>query len=98
MGATASKPLGDARAGMPVSRPCVLLKFGEMALKGRNQWRFVERLEANVRRAVRGAGPVALRRRAGVLAVFPEGDAAEVLERLRHVPGISLLHPALALP
>jgi len=69
-----------------------------MALKGRNQWRFVERLEANVRLALRGAGPFTMRRRAGVLAVFPEGDPGTVLERLRRVPGVSLIHPAIALP
>ena len=79
-------------------RACVLLKFGEMALKGRNQWRFVERLEQNVRTAMIGAGRVRLRRRAGVLALFPEGDQAEVVERARRVPGVSVVHPAVALP
>ena len=98
MGAATSHPVVNGRAAGSGMRPCVLLKFGEMALKGRNQWRFVERLEGNVRRAVRGSGPVELRRRAGVLALFGQGDPTDLVERVRGVPGISLLHPALALP
>ena len=32
------------------AEPCVLLKFGELALKGRNRPRFVGALERNLRR------------------------------------------------
>ncbi|AXK31603.1 tRNA 4-thiouridine(8) synthase ThiI [Streptomyces armeniacus] len=53
--------------------PCVLLKYGELALKGRNKWLFERRLRDNVRRAMAGAGrPVRLRGRRGVLVVCPE--------------------------
>ena len=36
---------------MEAARRCVLLKFGELALKGRNRPRFVGALERNLRRA-----------------------------------------------
>ena len=72
---------------------CVLLKFGELALKGRNRRRFVAQLEDNVRRAV---GPEAeLRLRAGALAVLRPGSREELLERARDVIGVSVLHPAV---
>uniref|UniRef100_UPI0004BEC807 THUMP domain-containing protein n=1 Tax=Streptomyces sp. NRRL F-5065 TaxID=1463855 RepID=UPI0004BEC807 len=36
--------------------PCVLLKHGEIFLKGRNRRRFTERLQDNLRIALRGVG------------------------------------------
>ena len=76
--------------------PCVLLKFGELTLKGRNRWRFVAQLRRNVRRAVRGLGGVELRQRAGVLALRPAGDAEELLERALDVIGVNVVHPAVS--
>ena len=39
-----------------VGEPCVLLKLGEIFLKGRNRQQFVRMQQANVRAAVRGTG------------------------------------------
>jgi thiamine biosynthesis protein ThiI len=78
-------------------QPCVLLKFGEMILRGRNRGRFYEVLQRNVRRAMRGLQPVELRQRGGVLAVFAPDHAEELFERARDVLGVTLVHPALAL-
>ena len=72
---------------------CVLLKYGEMVLRGRNRGRFYEALQRNVRRSMRDLGPLELRQRGGVLAVF--ADDERLLERARDVLGVTLLHPAL---
>src|SRR3954453_7955379 len=83
-----SGSLSDTLAGM---ESCVLIKFGEMALKGRNRKLFVAQLERNLLRAV---GPGAeLRMRAGAIAVLAPIDRDELVARAREVIGISLVHP-----
>jgi thiamine biosynthesis protein ThiI len=72
---------------------CVLLKFGEMALKGRNRSRFVSRLQGNLRRAL---GPeVEITLRAGAIALTGPVDRDELLARARDVIGVSVIHPAV---
>ncbi len=73
---------------------CVLLKYGEMVLRGRNRWRFYSELQRNVRRALRDLGPLELRQRGGVLAVIPTRDSDDLAARAHDVLGISLVHPA----
>lgn len=74
---------------------CVLVKYGELALKGRNRSRFVAQLRRNLRRRV-GRG-VAIEQRAGALALVPaDGDTRALLDRARDVLGIAVLHPAVA--
>ena len=72
---------------------CVLVKFGEMALKGRNRKLFVAQLERNLKHAV-GEG-AELRLRAGAIAVLAPMDRDELVARTRDVIGISVVHPAL---
>jgi thiamine biosynthesis protein ThiI len=79
-------------------RACVLLKFGEIVLRGRNRWRFYAQLQRNVKRALRDLGPLELRQRGGVLAVLgPAEHADELLARALDVVGVTLVHPALVL-
>jgi tRNA uracil 4-sulfurtransferase len=82
------------------SEPCVLLKLGEIVLKGRNRTQFDHMLQGNIRAAVREIGvPVDLRQRDGVILLrIPDGAsrgeqgwaaaAGQVAERMRDVPGI----------
>src|ERR1700758_5435458 len=88
-----------AGAGPVVGEPCVLLKQGEIFLKGKNRQQFERMLHANVRGAVRGTGvPAELSLREGVLVlrVAPDGLAPaehaaavdRVAERVADVPGI----------
>jgi thiamine biosynthesis protein ThiI len=76
---------------------CVLLKFGEIVLKGRNRALFYAQLRRNVQRLLRDLGPLELRQRGGVLAVLAPAPADELVERARNVLGANLLHPALVL-
>ncbi len=77
---------------------CVLVKFGEIVLKGRNRAVFYSQLRKNVLRATTGMGRVELRQRGGALALVPADDRVEeLLDRARDLIGITLLHPAVLL-
>ncbi|GAB3921599.1 tRNA 4-thiouridine(8) synthase ThiI [Kribbella albertanoniae] len=79
------------------SQDCVLLKYGELSLKGRNRGRFERELLRNVQVALAGVpGAVQIERRDSVLVLLP-GTAArqELVERARHLMGISVVQPAV---
>jgi thiamine biosynthesis protein ThiI len=76
---------------------CVLLKFGEIVLKGRNRVLFYAQLRRNVQRLLRDLGPLELRQRGGVLAVLSPSPADELAARARDILGVNLLHAALVL-
>ncbi|WP_214103663.1 tRNA uracil 4-sulfurtransferase ThiI [Acrocarpospora catenulata] len=81
-----------------LGEPCVLLKLGEIVLKGRNREVFEQRLRANIKFALKDH-EVDLRQRHGVIAIFlPAGTGVDVAEtiatRVAEVPGIVLVHLA----
>ena len=83
-------PLADraAPAGTTLGEPCVLLKLGEIVLKGGNRQQFERMLHANIRRAVRPLGfAVRLWQRDGVLVlrVPPGPGASQAADRLAEV-------------
>ena len=80
---------------MDGSRRCVLLKFGELALKGRNRPRFVRALERNLRRLTADLGPLDVRHRGGVFIVSGDVPEDELLERCLRLPGVSVVQPAV---
>lgn len=90
--------------GSPLGEPCVLLKLGEVVLKGRNRELFERRLQANIRAALSGFDVTPdVRQRHGVIAVFlPEGTSAETAEavarRVADVPGLVWAHRAYRVP
>jgi thiamine biosynthesis protein ThiI len=94
--ADAAKPTGAAT----LSEPCVLLKLGEIVLKGRNRQQFERLLHDNIRRAVRDLGiGIRVWQREGVIVLRvvgaePGGFAAEtaadmVAERMSLVMGLA---------
>jgi thiamine biosynthesis protein ThiI len=89
--------------------PCVLLKLGEIVLKGRNRQQFERLLENNIRSAVKDTGlPVELLHREGVVVLRvsrAERTEAEhaaavdrVAERVSDVPGIVRVCRAMRMP
>jgi tRNA uracil 4-sulfurtransferase len=80
---------------MDASRRCVLLKFGELALKGRNRPRFVGALERNLRRMTADLGPIEVRHRGGVFIVTGDMPQDDLVERCLRLPGASVVQPAL---
>jgi thiamine biosynthesis protein ThiI len=74
---------------------CVVLKFGELALKGRNRPLFVNALERNLRRLTADLGPVEIRHRGGVFIVTGAASQDAIVERALALPGVSVVQPAL---
>jgi tRNA uracil 4-sulfurtransferase len=75
--------------------PCVLLKFGELALKGRNRPLFVGALERNLRRLTADLGPLEIRHRGGVFIVTGGEPQQTLVERCLALPGVSVVQPAI---
>ena len=73
----------------------MLLKFGELALKGRNRPLFVNALERNLRRLTSDLGPLEVRHRGGVLIVTGDVPEDALVERCLALPGVSVVQPAL---
>jgi tRNA uracil 4-sulfurtransferase len=70
--------------------PCVLLKLGEIVLKGRNRQQFEHMLHANVRAAVRDTGvPVELLIREGVVVLrVPKRERAATATAAQHAAAV----------
>lgn len=77
--------------------PCVLLKLGEIALKGQNRPMFERQLYTNLRQALRDVGRVRLWPREGVVLLMPDPgvDLDAVVRRAQDVPGIVWVHPGV---
>ncbi|WP_137815643.1 tRNA uracil 4-sulfurtransferase ThiI [Gandjariella thermophila] len=77
-------------------QPCVLLKYGELALKGRNRGSFERHLLRNLERVLAaGAEPARVWRRGAVLVVTSTLPLAELTARAREVIGFSVVQPSL---
>ena len=74
---------------------CVLLKFGELALKGRNRPVFVAALERNLRQLTADLAPLDVRHRGGMLLVSSKAPQEELVDRCLTLPGLSVVQPAL---
>jgi thiamine biosynthesis protein ThiI len=72
----------------------LLLRYGELALKGGNRSKFEQALVRNLRSAAARISPLRVERRWGRIAVFPERRAGEVARRLQDVFGLKSLSPA----
>jgi thiamine biosynthesis protein ThiI len=80
---------------VPRGQRCVLLKFGELALKGRNRPLFVNALERNLRRLTSELGPLEIRHRGGVFIVSSDASQEALVERCLALPGVSVVQPAV---
>lgn len=97
-GAATSTTSAEVGRGEAASKEWVLLKFGEIALRGRNRRHYEALLRRNMRNAVRELEPLSVRRRGGVLAVSAGERTPALVEPLRDLLGVSLLHRAVCLP
>lgn len=76
----------------------VLVRYGELSLKGGNRRDFESALVRNLKRATEKLSKVRIERLHGRLAVHPEERAGEVAERVRDVFGITSVSPAWSAP
>jgi thiamine biosynthesis protein ThiI len=93
-------PLAPSSGRRELSEPCVLLKLGEVVLKGKNRQHFEHLLQENIRRAARAAGtPVRIWQRDGVMVLRAtpaetggpgaEAVADQLAARMRDVMGVA---------
>lgn len=75
-------------------RSCVVLKYGELALKGKNRGRFEHTLLRNLQATVADLEGVHVRQRHGVLVLRSAAPQEVLIERAQTVLGISVVHPA----
>ncbi|MFI5663668.1 tRNA uracil 4-sulfurtransferase ThiI [Streptomyces sp. NPDC051684] len=81
--------------------PCVLLKHGEIFLKGRNRHRFTERLHDNLRVALRGVGGSTWIKTAQNVTVLGGDGSVSIealVERAQRVVGFNSVEPAVRVP
>jgi tRNA uracil 4-sulfurtransferase len=86
-------------ASAVTGEPCVLLKLGELVLKGKNRDQFERRLQNNIRSAVKSLGiKIQIWQREGVIVVRAESgelaDVDAVARRMTDVMGIVWVHRA----
>ncbi len=78
---------------------CVLLKHGEIFLKGRNRHLFTERLHDNLRLALRGiGGSTWIKTAQNVTVLGGQVPQEALLERARRVIGFNSVEPAVRVP
>ncbi|MFE9329994.1 tRNA uracil 4-sulfurtransferase ThiI [Streptomyces sp. NPDC006925] len=96
------RPVPDPRGrpGLPEHvRECVLLKHGEVFLRGRNRARFEDQLYDNLRDALRTLpGPVWLEKGRSVTVVGGQVPLDRLVDRVRRVMGFSVVQPAVRVP
>ncbi|MGY4689213.1 tRNA uracil 4-sulfurtransferase ThiI [Salibacterium sp. K-3] len=74
----------------------ILIRYGELALKGKNRAQFEHTLARNIRFAVSGSPRCKVKRTFGRTMIELNGENLEdVMEPLRHVFGISSFSPAM---
>lgn len=81
-----------------VAPDAVLVRYGELSLKGGNRRHFENALVRNVRSACREIAEARVERVWGRLAVFPERRVESVARRLQQVFGITSVSPARTVP
>ena len=72
----------------------VLIRYGELALKGKNRGMFEHALIRNMRSACKSISPLRIEQRRGRITVIPETRVGDVARRLQDVFGIKSVSPA----
>lgn len=77
---------------------CVLVRYGELALKGGNRGQFESALCRNMRSALRQVSTVRIDKLQGRYVVTPASRTREAAIRLQDVPGIKSVSPVWSVP
>lgn len=74
----------------------ILVKYGEIALKGLNKSTFEDMLQKNIKRRLKKLGTFGFYRRQSTIYITPpeEADIDEVINRLQKIFGISAIQRA----
>lgn len=78
--------------------PALLLRYGELTLKGLNQDQFISRLRRNILRQTSTIAPVRVERLYNRMLVFPEQRTEQIARKLQHVFGLKSISPVWIAP
>src|SRR5690625_729953 len=74
----------------------ILIRYGELALKGSNQKIFIRQLQQNIREKLKSFANISIRRTQGrMFVLLNDHDAIEVVQKLQEVFGIHSMSLAL---
>lgn len=73
----------------------ILVRYGELGLKGKNRHQFINRLVINIKRALTGLAPRKVEFTWGRIWVPVKGDLEQTIERLQQVFGIYSVSPVI---
>ena len=74
----------------------IMVRYGELSTKGRNQKNFIDRLGANVTKALHGFDQVKIHPQRDRMHIDLNGaDSSQVMDRLKQVFGIQTFSPSL---
>lgn len=78
----------------------ILVKYGEIALKGLNKSTFEDMLQKNIKRRLKKLGTFGFYRRQSTIYITPpeEADIDEVINRLQKIFGISAIQRCAVFP
>jgi len=76
----------------------ILIRYGEISLKGKNRSTFVNQLINNIKWSLKGYGKYELKSTYGRIYLYPEGNMEAIIKRLSMVPGIVSLSPTVEAP
>jgi len=74
----------------------ILVRYGEIALKGKNRRYFEDALQQNIKRALAGTGAEVRRRQGRFLVLTPREEGDQVLDLLSRVFGIVSISPVFS--
>ncbi len=73
----------------------ILVRFGEISLKGKNRYLFVNKLVSNMKSALSNCGNYKIKKTHSRIFIFPENNIEQIIDNLKMIPGIVALIPAI---
>ena len=73
----------------------IVVRYGEIALKGQNRSYFVNKLIDNIKNGCKNITDFKIKKTSGRIFIFPHNNFKKMLDRLKKIPGIVSISPAL---
>ena len=73
----------------------ILVRYGEIGLKGQNRSFFVNKLISNIKKAIQKIVNFNIKKTPGRIFIYPEQNYEQILEKLKMIPGIVSVSPTI---
>ena len=73
----------------------ILVRYGEIGLKGQNRSFFVNKLISNIKKAIQKIANFNIKKTPGRIFIYPEQNYEQILEKLKMIPGIVSVSPTI---